>query len=50
MHAKKQVKFDSPDTRNLQAVHIDSKTTIFIAPGANAEKAKIRYLSRFDKK
>ena len=50
MYTKKQVKLESPDTRNLQAVRIDSKTTIFIALGANPEKAKSRFLSRFDKK
>jgi len=50
MYEKKQVKFESPDLRELQAVVINSKTTIYIKRGTNAEEAKKRYLSRFEKK
>ena len=48
-YSKKQIKLHSPDMKKLQAVHIDSKTTIFIAPGENPEEARSRYLSRFEK-
>ncbi len=49
-HHKKQIKFESPDLSKLQAVIINEKTTIYIALGANPEKARIRYLSRYVKK
>ena len=50
MHNKKQIKFESPDLRDLQAVVINDKTTIYIKRGTNVEEARNRYLSRFDKK
>lgn len=50
MVSKKHIKLNAPDMKNLQAVHIDSKTTIFIAPDANPETAKRNYLSKLDKK
>jgi len=50
MYEKKPIKFDSPDLSKLQAVIINKNTTIFIANDANPEQAKIRYLSRFNRK
>jgi len=36
----------SPDISKLKEVIIDHRTKIYIAPGADAEEARIRYLSR----
>jgi hypothetical protein len=46
MNDKKQINYKSPDTSKLQEVVIDGKTTIYIAMGADAEEARLRYLSR----
>jgi hypothetical protein len=46
MNEKNADKFKSPDLTKMQAVVIDFRTTIYIAPGADPEKAKSRYLSR----
>lgn len=48
MYEKKQPVFKSPDLGQLQAVVIDHKTIIFIAPGADPQKAKSRYLERIN--
>ena len=45
-HDKKQVRTESPNVGTLQAVVIDKKTTIYIAPEADAEEARKRYLLR----
>ena len=50
IYEKKPIVFKSPDTGKLQEVIIDFKTRIYIAVGADPEEAKIRYLTRFDKK
>jgi hypothetical protein len=44
---KKQNSFKSPELAKLQEVVIDFRTKIYIALGADAEKARNRYLSRF---
>lgn len=50
MHEKKQNIFKSPDLSLLQEVVIDYRTTIYIAPGADPEEARSRYLSRINSK
>jgi hypothetical protein len=50
MYEKNQDKFKSPDLTKMQVVVIDSRTTIYIAQGADPEKAKSRYLSRINDK
>jgi hypothetical protein len=50
MSEKKGVNFESPNTNKMQAVVIDSKTTIYIALAADPEEAKERYLSRINRK
>ena len=39
--------FKSPDLSKLTAVIIDHRTTIYIAPGADIETARDKYLSRY---
>jgi hypothetical protein len=46
MNDKKLNNFESPNLNKLQAVIIDHKTTIYIAPNADPEEARNRYLSR----
>jgi hypothetical protein len=46
MSEKKQVVFKSPDISKLREVIIDHKTKIYIAPGADTEEARMRYLLR----
>jgi hypothetical protein len=46
MYEKKQVVFKSPDLSKMREVIIDHRTKIYIAPGADIEEAKNRYLSR----
>jgi hypothetical protein len=46
MFEKKPVVFKSPDLSKLKEVIIDHKTKIYIAPGADIEEAKSRYLER----
>lgn len=46
MYDKKNATFKSPDLEKLQAVVIDLKTTIYIAVGADPEKARKRYFER----
>ena len=50
MYEKNQDKFKSPDLNKMQVVVIDSRTTIYIALGADPAKAKSRYLSRINEK
>ncbi|MCU0377956.1 MAG: hypothetical protein MUC78_06805 [Bacteroidales bacterium] len=45
MLEKKTVIFKSPDLSKLKEVIIDHRTKIYIAPGADVEEAKSRYLS-----
>ena len=42
--------FESPNINKLQAVIIDSKTTIYISVDADPEEAKKRYMLRIMKK
>jgi len=46
MFEKKTVIYKSPDLSKLREVIIDHRTKIYIAPGADIEEAKSRYLSR----
>jgi hypothetical protein len=39
--------FKSPDLTKLKAVIIDHRTTIYIAEGADIEKARDKYLARY---
>ena len=50
MAEKKKINFQSPNLNNLQRVEIDHKTVIFIAMGADPEKAKRRYLEQINAK
>jgi len=45
MLEKKTVVFKSPDLSKHKEVIIDHRTKIYIAPGADVEEAKSRYLS-----
>jgi len=45
MVEKKPVIFKSPDLSKLKEVVIDHRTKIYIAPGADVEEAKSRYIS-----
>jgi hypothetical protein len=45
MLEKKPIIFKSPDLSKLKEVVIDHRTKIYIAPGADVEEAKSRYLS-----
>ncbi len=44
MLEKKPAIFKSPDLSKLKEVVIDHRTKIYIAPGADTEEAKNRYL------
>jgi hypothetical protein len=46
MFEKKQNIIKSPDLSKLQEVVIDHRTKIYIAPGADVESARNRYLER----
>ena len=46
MSEKKHVQYPSPDLSKMQEVVIDSKTKIYILKTANAEEAKVAYISR----
>jgi len=46
MFEKKPGIYKSPDLSKLREVIIDHRTKIYIAPGADIEEAKNRYLSR----
>lgn len=45
---KKQIVFKSPDLSKMQEVVIDSRTRIYIEPGADPDKARERYLARLE--
>jgi hypothetical protein len=46
MFEKKAVVFKSPDLSKLREVIIDHRTKIYIAPGADIDEARNRYLTR----
>jgi len=46
MFEKKPIVYKSPDLSKLKEVIIDHRTRIYIAPGADIEEARSRYLSR----
>jgi len=46
MPEKKQIAFRSPDISKLREVIIDHNTKIYIAPEADIEEARVRYLYR----
>jgi hypothetical protein len=46
MFEKKTANFKSPDLSKLKEVIIDHRTKIYIAPDADIEEAKSRYLYR----
>lgn len=46
MHDKKGNVIKSPDLTKMQAVVIDTRTTIYIPADADAEEARSRYLAR----
>jgi hypothetical protein len=50
MQEKKQQIFKSPDLSKLKEVIIDHRTKIYIAPDADVEEAKNRYLFRMSEK
>lgn len=50
MKEKKTMNYESPDLSKLQGVAVDHKTTIFIALGADPERAKNRYLYQMNSK
>ena len=45
-YSKPSLNFKTPDLTKLQEVIIDFRTKIYIAIGANPEKAKLDYLAR----
>jgi len=45
MIEKKPIIYKSPDLSKLKEVVIDHRTRIYIAPGADVEEARSRYLS-----
>jgi len=45
MIEKKPIVYKSPDLSKLKEVVIDHRTRIYIAPGADVEEARNRYLS-----
>jgi hypothetical protein len=50
MRGKKILNFTSPDLSTLQGVAVDLKTTIFIAKGADPDKAKRKYQEQMNNK
>ncbi|HVN58838.1 MAG TPA: hypothetical protein VMT63_11105 [Bacteroidales bacterium] len=46
MTEKKVMIFKSPDLSKLKEVIIDHRTKIYVAPDADIEEAKSRYLSK----
>ncbi|HPC99430.1 MAG TPA: hypothetical protein P5257_02915 [Bacteroidales bacterium] len=50
MYDSKQKIFKSPDLSKLKEVIIDHRTKIYISQDADAEEAKLRYLSRISAK
>jgi hypothetical protein len=45
---KKAATFKSPDLSKMQEVVIDGRTRIYIAPDADPEEARKRYLARLE--
>lgn len=50
MSEKRGSNFESPNISKMQAVVIDSKTTIYIPLDADPEEARSRYLLRMNRK
>jgi hypothetical protein len=50
MQEKKHIIFKTPDITKMQEVIINYRTKIYIAPGADPEEARSRYLNRPDYK
>jgi hypothetical protein len=50
MFEKKQNIIKSPDLSKLKEVIIDHRTKIYIAPNADIEKARERYLDRISRR
>ena len=50
MFEKKAVVFKSPDLSKLREVIIDHRTRIYIAPDADIDEARNRYLTRITTK
>jgi hypothetical protein len=50
MFEKKPAVIKSPDLSKLKEVIIDHRTRIYIAPGADIDEARNRYLSRITTK
>ncbi len=48
MFEKKQNNFKSPDLSNLQEVVIDLRTRIYIAVDEDPQKARERYVSKYN--
>ncbi len=46
MSENKHFVFKSPDLSKLREVIIDHRTKIYIAPGADIEEARIRFMNR----
>ena len=46
MHDKKHAAYKTPDLAQMQAVVIDSRTTIYIPKGLDPKEAKKRYFER----
>lgn len=49
MSEKKAPNLESPNLNKMQAVWIDSKTTIYIAPDADPVEARQRYFDRINR-
>ena len=47
MREKKPIILKSPDLNKMQAVYIDHRTKIYIAPDADPTIARNRYLERY---
>jgi hypothetical protein len=50
MQERKQIIFKTPDITKMQEVVINPRTKIYIAVGADAEEARVRYWARQDAK
>lgn len=46
MFEKKAIVYKTPDLSKMKEVIIDHRTKIYIAPDADADEAKTRYLAR----
>ncbi len=48
MFEKKQSSYKSPDLKTMQEVVIDTRTRIYIPVGEDVQKAKDRYMSKYN--